>query len=206
MGEGWLSEGDPKDLPKSIEYAKGWRIPKPDLVLEMAEDYVVPAEGEIAYQYFVMDPQLTEDKWVVAAQCVPGNSEVVHHIIAFVLPPEIGKDISVGHFSASDRRPPGLRLGGGGDSGRRHPPKKVVEGTARAESANRENSPGDQPAHPAGMPNDMNKRIAIMRSLFTNYLVAMAPGTPPMILHDGMAKKDSGRFEDRIPIPLHAER
>ena len=183
-------EGDPKDLPKPIEYAKGWRIPTPDLVLEMAEDYQVPAEGEVAYQYFVMDPKLTEDKWIVAAQCVPGNAEVVHHIIAFVLPPEIAKDMPVGHFSASER-PPGSPRFGGGDSGRRRAPKKVVDATPKGESLPEGAGPkdGNRAPHRAGLPGDISKRVAIMRSLFTNYLVAMAPGTPPMMLKDGMAKK-----------------
>src|SRR4029453_17611389 len=32
-------EGDPKDLPAAPQYTQGWRIGKPDAVLEMQEDY-----------------------------------------------------------------------------------------------------------------------------------------------------------------------
>lgn len=182
-------EGDPKDLPKPVEYAKGWRIPKPDLILEMAEEYKVPAEGEVPYQYFVMDPKLTEDKWVVAAQCVAGNAEVVHHIIAFVVPSESAKDLDVGHFSAGGR-PPGARFGGSEDSGRRRPARNRDQAENGSDRPRYQGgSRGGDGFRRPGLPGDMNKRIAIMRSWFTNYLVAMAPGTPPMILNDGMAKR-----------------
>ncbi len=45
--------------------------------------FEVPAEGEVKYQYFVVDPKLTEDKWIKCAQLLPGNRAVVHHILAF---------------------------------------------------------------------------------------------------------------------------
>ena len=41
-------EGDPKDLPPAPQYAQGWSIGKPDAVLEMQEDYPIPATGEDA--------------------------------------------------------------------------------------------------------------------------------------------------------------
>jgi peroxiredoxin/mono/diheme cytochrome c family protein len=174
-----MPKGDEKDLPNPPTFAEGWRIPKPDLVLEMSDDYAVPAEGEVPYQYFVMDPQLTEDKWVVAAECLAGNPTVVHHIIAFVIPPEVAKDIAVGHFAIDDRRSMQRMRGGADNSGRRNRPKLVE---------NDESPKADKSKRPA-MPADVNKRIAIMRSWFTNFLVAMAPGSPPMILNDGMAKR-----------------
>jgi hypothetical protein len=75
-------EGDPADLPPPREYVAGWRIGEPDLVIPMRETpFQVPAEGEVRYQYFVVDPGFTEDKWVRAAECRPGNRAVVHHII-----------------------------------------------------------------------------------------------------------------------------
>src|SRR5438477_7995561 len=36
-------EGDPKDLPKPLEFVEGWNIGKPDVVLEMPEAFKVPA-------------------------------------------------------------------------------------------------------------------------------------------------------------------
>ncbi len=178
-----MPEGDRKDLPEAPTFSEGWRISKPDLVLEMADDYAVPAEGEIPYQYFVMDPKLTEDKWVVGAECLAGNPTVVHHIIAFVIPPEVAKDIEVGHFAIEPSRSTlGRQIRGGSEnSGRKDRPKIVSE--------NVEEKQQEKGRRRSMMPADVNKRIALMRSWFTNFLVAMAPGSPPMILNDGMAKR-----------------
>ncbi len=66
----WVDAGMPfgkaEDLPPEETYADGWRMSKePDLILEMAtEPYLVPAEGTVEYQYFVVDPGFTEDTWI----------------------------------------------------------------------------------------------------------------------------------------------
>jgi hypothetical protein len=115
-------EGNPDDLPEPRQFTTGWQMPEPDLVLAVQkEPFQVPASGEVRYQNFVVDPGFTEDKWVRAAECRPGNRAVVHHMIAFILPPGSG--------------------------------------------------PRDD--------------ISTIGSL---WLVAAAPGTPPMILADGLAK------------------
>ncbi len=81
-------EGDPADLPPPRQFVQGWRIGKPDQVIQMADKpFHVPAEGEVKYQYFVVDPGFTEDKWIRAAECRPGNRAVVHHIIVAAIPP-----------------------------------------------------------------------------------------------------------------------
>lgn len=80
--------GDESELPKPREFEPGWRIGKPDKIIAMANrPFSVPAAGEVKYQYFRVDPGFTEDKWVKAAECRPGNREVVHHIIVAVIPP-----------------------------------------------------------------------------------------------------------------------
>lgn len=82
-------EGDPKDLPKPRTFTEGWQLPrKPDLVVNMAKQpYKVPAEGVVRYQYFTVDPGLKDDAWIEAAEILPGNRGVVHHILVFALPP-----------------------------------------------------------------------------------------------------------------------
>lgn len=85
-------QGDPADLPEPKQFTVGWQIPEPDQVVYMSdESFVVPAQGTVEYQYFVVDPGFTEDKWVRAAECRPGNRSVVHHIIVFLVEP--GQDI-----------------------------------------------------------------------------------------------------------------
>ena len=79
-------EGNPADLPTAKTYADGWQLPKqPDHVVWMSNDaFPVPAEGTVNYQYFSVDAGLTEDKWISAAEVIPGNRSVVHHVIVFV--------------------------------------------------------------------------------------------------------------------------
>ena len=77
--------GNPTDLPAPLEFATGWQIGQPDVVIPMTkEPYQVPATGVIEYQYFVVDPGFTEDKWIQAAECRIGNHAVVHHIIVAI--------------------------------------------------------------------------------------------------------------------------
>lgn len=82
-----LPEGDPKELPEPREFAEGWRIPEPDVVLRMPEEFEVPAKGIVDYQHFVFDPGFTEDKWVIGSEARPGNRAVVHHLVLFYIPP-----------------------------------------------------------------------------------------------------------------------
>jgi hypothetical protein len=80
-------QGDERDLPEPRQFVDGWRIGQPDQVFVMADKpYQVPAEGTIEYKYFTVDPGFTEDKWVQAAECRPGNRRVVHHIILTAVP------------------------------------------------------------------------------------------------------------------------
>lgn len=80
-------EGDPADMPPPAEFAEGWGIPTPDLVLPMADKpYTVQAEGTVEYQYFTVDPGFKEDKWIRGFEARPGNYSVVHHIICFIQP------------------------------------------------------------------------------------------------------------------------
>ncbi len=74
-------KGDPNDLPPAPQYPQGWSIGKPDVVLEMQEDYKVPSDGVIEYEYFYIPTNFTEPKWVQAIEVRPGNREVVHHVL-----------------------------------------------------------------------------------------------------------------------------
>jgi peroxiredoxin len=81
-------EGDPSKLPPPKEYVSGWQLPKyPDRILNINEKpFKVRAEGEVRYQRFRVDPGFKEDMWIKAAQILPGNRAVVHHILAFAVP------------------------------------------------------------------------------------------------------------------------
>ena len=80
---------EPGRFARADPIAQGWTLPRdPDLVLDIQKEaYVVPADGVVDYQYFVMDPGFTEDKWVKASQIIPGSAPVVHHVLCFIQPP-----------------------------------------------------------------------------------------------------------------------
>jgi hypothetical protein len=85
--DGGAKEGDAMDLPPAPQFAEGWTIGKPDVVLEMPEEFTLAASGPDEYQYFDAPTNFTEDKYVQMAEARPGNRKVVHHVIAFVVPP-----------------------------------------------------------------------------------------------------------------------
>ncbi len=81
------AEGNAGDLPTAPRFSDGWQIGKPDLVLHMPQEFTIPAEGVVSYQYFAIPTNFREDRWVQAVEIRPGNRAVVHHVIAFVTGP-----------------------------------------------------------------------------------------------------------------------
>jgi len=84
---GGAPEGDPKDLPAAPTYSSEWLIGQPDAVFSMQEDYPIPADGTIAYQYMVVPTNTTEDKWIQAMEVRAGDPKVVHHVIVYAAAP-----------------------------------------------------------------------------------------------------------------------
>ncbi len=85
--DGGAKEGNPKDLPLMPTFTDGWSIGKPDLVISMPEEFTLEASGPDEYQYFEVNPGFKEDVYVQQAEARPGNRKIVHHIIAFIIPP-----------------------------------------------------------------------------------------------------------------------
>ena len=86
--DGGAVEGNPKDLPPAPKFTEGWTIGKPDVVLTMPEAFKLDASGPDEYQYFEIPTNFTEDKYIQAVEARPGNRQIVHHIIAFIKPPQ----------------------------------------------------------------------------------------------------------------------
>jgi uncharacterized protein DUF3471 len=84
--DGGAKEGDVKDLPPAPKFADGWNIGQPELVIQIPEEYTYKP-GVDEYQYFDVDPKFTEDKYVTNVEARPGNRKIVHHILAFIIPP-----------------------------------------------------------------------------------------------------------------------
>jgi len=101
---GGAPEGNPKDLPAAPKYADGWAVGEPSAVLRMQEDYPIPASGTVAYQYFEVPTNFTEDKWIQGFEVRPGNRAVVHHVIVYARPPE-RKEAAAANAGAQPPRP-----------------------------------------------------------------------------------------------------
>ncbi|MBV9340906.1 MAG: cytochrome c, partial [Acidobacteria bacterium] len=76
-------EGDPGDLPPTPAFSQGWHI-KPDIVLTIPE-LTVSGATQDAYEYIYVPTNFTEDKWVQAAEVLPGDRRVVHHATVSVI-------------------------------------------------------------------------------------------------------------------------
>lgn len=81
-------QGEPENTAPSAKFLPGWRIPNPDQVVFMADEpHPVPADGDVDYEYFLIDPGFTEDKYLQAAEVRPGNRAIVHHALVAIVPP-----------------------------------------------------------------------------------------------------------------------
>lgn len=115
-------EGDPADAPAPLQLAEGWHIGEPDLVLQLPEAFVVPAEGEVPYQYMVVRMDFPEDRWVEAVEIRPTAMPVTHHILSTLrVPHPTNPDSMVtqgnggvdGYFALMVPGSTGLRFGEG---------------------------------------------------------------------------------------------
>lgn len=81
--DGGMPEGPPDRLPPAPAFTPGWQLGEPDLVVEMAEPYVVPAAGPDIYRDFTIPLDLPEDRWVAAIEVRPSARAVLHHVLIF---------------------------------------------------------------------------------------------------------------------------
>ena len=108
-------QGNPDDLPPPETFRRGWkRSIEPDQILAMRDTpFTVPSQGTVEYQYFVVDPKFERDQWISAAEVIPGNRSVVHHVIVFYRPPSGVRRTGIGWLTAyvpgqgTFRLPPG---------------------------------------------------------------------------------------------------
>ena len=81
--DGDAREGNPAEMPTPPQFADGWQIGVPDLVLTMKEPYKIPATGVIPWVSLPSEDYVfPEDVWVQAIEIRPGNRAVVHHAVA----------------------------------------------------------------------------------------------------------------------------
>jgi hypothetical protein len=99
---GWIDancpQGNSVDSPGEGS-GNGWRI-KPDVIIEMPEEQIVPAAGQIPYHRVVAPTGFKEDVWVSAIEVRPGNRKAVHHILTFATRPDGELYVEYGFLAA----------------------------------------------------------------------------------------------------------
>lgn len=76
-------QGNPADMPAPRKFAddQTWQVGKPDMIITLPKDVVVKAHGADWWPDILVDPGLTEDRYVQAIQIIPTKGyNVVHHI------------------------------------------------------------------------------------------------------------------------------
>ncbi len=75
-------EGDPMVAPDPPVFDNPEEITNPDYVVELPS-YTVPAGNGDLYKCFVVSTDLGEDKSIVGIEVIPGNRNIVHHVLMF---------------------------------------------------------------------------------------------------------------------------
>jgi hypothetical protein len=73
-------KGNPADMPPPLKFDDDkWKIGTPDLVVPLPEDLTVPANAPDMWKNIVVDPGLTEDRYLQAVEVKPTKGRRVFH-------------------------------------------------------------------------------------------------------------------------------
>jgi peroxiredoxin len=109
----WIEKGCPEGEVSSDkrnrELVNSWQIPEPDEVFFISpEPQQIPAEGEVDYEYFVIDPEYVEDRYIQAVEVRPGNYAVVHHALVSIAMPG-DNTLGIGNYGVLINYAPGMQ-------------------------------------------------------------------------------------------------
>ena len=77
------TQGDPRDLPPVPHFEEGWHI-KPDYVATIPEANLAESKDSDKYVDVYVATPFKEDKWIQAAEVLPGNRKIVHHATVWI--------------------------------------------------------------------------------------------------------------------------
>ena len=106
----WVEAGAPRGegadlLAENSQSWPIWAMGEPDVIIDIPPEDV-PASGVVDYKYKMVTNPLDKDVWVKAAEIIPGDRSVLHHVIT-----------SFGELEAEGRRAGRLKRGTGGSLG-----------------------------------------------------------------------------------------
>jgi hypothetical protein len=76
-------EGDRAQLPPRRKFDAGWKLGKPDLVVEMPEPYSPPGDHE-TFRSIVIPLDFPETRYVTSVDVRPSSPRTVHHVTAMI--------------------------------------------------------------------------------------------------------------------------
>ena len=87
----WVDAGAPRDgtsdpLTENTFDNPRYTLGEPDIILKVPPQ-TIPATGIIDYRYVPVELNLDRDVWVRAMETIPGDRQVLHHVIAYVSSP-----------------------------------------------------------------------------------------------------------------------
>ena len=106
----WIEAGAPRGegadlLAENVQQWPVWAMGEPDVIIDIPPEDV-PASGVVEYKYKMVTNPLDHDVWVKAAEIIPGDRSVLHHVIT-----------SFGELETQGRRAGRLKRGTGGGLG-----------------------------------------------------------------------------------------
>jgi hypothetical protein len=87
----WIDQGSPRgegpDLLTALEFDDPeFSLGEPDIVLDVTPQ-AIPATGVIDYRYVPVELNLDRDVWVSGIEFLPGDRQVLHHVITYLQSP-----------------------------------------------------------------------------------------------------------------------
>jgi tetratricopeptide (TPR) repeat protein/mono/diheme cytochrome c family protein len=72
-------EGDARKRPAAPQFADGWQLGPPDLVVQLPKPYRLRASGGDVFRNFIVPVPGQATRYVRAIEMRPGNKKIVHH-------------------------------------------------------------------------------------------------------------------------------
>jgi hypothetical protein len=97
-------QGNPADMPAPLKFSsiETWQIGEPDIIVTLPQDYVVSAKAPDQWPDLLVDPHLTQDRYLKGVQIVPTKGfPVIHHIRTSIVEPTDGS-VNSGKLDSTD--------------------------------------------------------------------------------------------------------